>query len=894
MNLRTHVRRSRLTATAALLAGFCSAPLVVAQPEAPPNEAGEQPQAPAPDQSPPAEAEAPPPPPPPAEEAPREGEPPPADEAPPAEGEVDAEEEEEMVVVGGDEGSPSTYVQEDEDTIVVTVDRREKNIQKLSASAEAFSGEDLERKGITSMRELTAATPYVEIGAQEGNIEIYMRGIGTNNNTEIGDPAAATHFDCVYIPRPRGIGSMFFDVSRVEMQRGPQGTLRGRNATAGTINIISNAPELGMWAGNASFQYGNYAQRLTKTMVNIPIGEKLALRAATFTENREGFYTNKDGDWTIQPAENADTFAYRVSGKWAISDNVSLTIRHDNVRERGTGWVGSNFTEALQNGIKPEEVPNPRAVAFVGKQPSQRLDHLGVSAQLDVDFGPVGMEFVNSYRDMTYKQTTGTTNGVYYYGKEPGSLDRYNSSYWHTTSQSVVNELRFYSPDTDRFRWTVGGFNLYEEQYVLLAETADNSWGWAGQEYNHPDINDGAIAGYADATFDITDALRALAGIRVTHDYKERHGIGYGYAVGCEPGSEDTCTWGEHRFGTEGFRFKGPGRTDYTASNDVSDLLDGIDTFGERDTLDELLAQEGASAGSMTEQHGNVKNTFFDYRIGTEIDLTPDSMMYMTFSTGHKSGGFNDTITINGLSTAPTFDPEAVYALELGSKNVLLDRDLVLNGAGFAYAYEDYQASTVESFGEGDDAFRSSVRRNVGSATILGLEANAVAYLPKGFTGRVSMMLLDASFNTARMADTRESWNPDDQTIVNLKGNSLPRAPNLAISYGIEQNIPTSIGYFDWNVSGQTKTKQYMTVFNGEGEDLDGNLNPLYSDVVPTITRFDAGLGYTRQEGDIRLDAFITNITNMAYMTSLINAPGLNLRFFNPPRQFGLRLSMYL
>ena len=104
----------------------------------------------------------------------------------------------------------------------------------------------------------------------------------------------------------------------------------------------------------------------------------------------------------------------------------------------------------------------------------------------------------------------------------------------------------------------------------------------------------------------------------------------------------------------------------------------------------------------------------------------------------------------------------------------------------------------------------------------------------------------------------------------------------------------TSVGVFDWSFSGQTKTKQYMTHFNGEGYDSDGNVNPIFSDVVPGYTRLDASAGYTRPAGDIRFEAFVANLMSTTYMTSIINVPGLNLRFYNPPRQFGVRLQLFL
>src|SRR5690606_15000117 len=119
--------------------------------------------------------------------------------------------------------------------VVVTVDRRTKNLQDYSGVASAFSEKKLESLGITNVRELSTQVPGLKIANQEGSTEIFIRGVGSDNNTELGDPAVALHIDGVYIPRPRGLGTAFFDIERVEVSSGPQGTLRGRNALAGTV-----------------------------------------------------------------------------------------------------------------------------------------------------------------------------------------------------------------------------------------------------------------------------------------------------------------------------------------------------------------------------------------------------------------------------------------------------------------------------------------------------------------------------------------------------------------------------------------------------------------------------------------------------------------------------------
>ena len=127
---------------------------------------------------------------------------------------------------------------------------------------------------------LPILVPGLQIGVQEGNTEVYIRGVGSDNNTELGDEAVAIHLDGVYLPRPRGVGSMFFDVERVEVNSGPQGTVRGRNAMGGAVNIVSKRPKLEEFGADAEATFGTFAQRRYQGMVNIPIGKALAVRAA--------------------------------------------------------------------------------------------------------------------------------------------------------------------------------------------------------------------------------------------------------------------------------------------------------------------------------------------------------------------------------------------------------------------------------------------------------------------------------------------------------------------------------------------------------------------------------------------------------------------------------------
>ena len=112
----------------------------------------------------------------------------------------------------------------------VTVERRGQALQDLGVTAYSFDGEGMKMQGVQNLTDLSDLAPGLEIGQKQGNVEVWIRGVGSSNNTELGDPAAAPHMDGVYVPRPSGIGSAFFDIARVEVNVGPQGTLRGRNA----------------------------------------------------------------------------------------------------------------------------------------------------------------------------------------------------------------------------------------------------------------------------------------------------------------------------------------------------------------------------------------------------------------------------------------------------------------------------------------------------------------------------------------------------------------------------------------------------------------------------------------------------------------------------------------
>ena len=292
--------------------------------------------------------------------------------------------------------------------IVVTADRREQKLQDYAGTAAAFTGDQLKKRGIQNIADLNDVLPGLTVATNGVNREVWIRGIGSSNNTELGDPAAATHWDGVYLPRPAGIGSAFFDIERVEVNVGPQGTLRGRNATAGSVNIITWKPGLGVWDAEIEGEYGNYNQKVVRGMLNIPIGDTVAVRLSGMGLSHDSYYKNVGPVQGIDVAEAEDNVAARAQILWKPTDKLRFLLAGDYMHETGTGWTGSNYANPLGNGIDPGDIKDPRNVIARGITPDLDIKHWGVRFEGTYDFGFAKLDYLGSYRHVNsdYKATT--------------------------------------------------------------------------------------------------------------------------------------------------------------------------------------------------------------------------------------------------------------------------------------------------------------------------------------------------------------------------------------------------------------------------------------------------------------------------------------------------------
>lgn len=508
----------------------------------------------------------------------------------------------------------------DVDEIIVTVERREQGLQDLAGTAVVIQGDDLKKRGLQNITDLNGRIPGVQFANNVGNIEVYIRGVGSSNNTELGDPAAATHLNGVYVPRPSGIGAAFFDIERVEVNIGPQGTLRGRNATAGSVNIIPWGPGLGVFNGAIEASYGNFGEYTVEGVVNVPLGENAAVRVAGFTREHDSRLTNvtpcssdlgvnvptceEEG---IGVAEAAHDYGLRGALLFKPTDRISLTVTGDFLSQQGSGYTGVNFANPLGNGIDPDDIENPREVIGRAFTPDEDTEHYGIKGQIDYDGDGFNIEYIGSYRDLVYDYEFVTPAAPFYEGVldtlGPLDFDNFSRVRFITDSESIIQELRLFSEDDARLQWTVGGMYFNEQQRTFLGTTGDRNAFFTGVEFNQ-DTNTDSFSFYADTTYSVSEKLRVTGGIRYTNDTKERFGVNARYQF--ITGGAGFAPIGIGH-GTEGFEFAGLDRTifnpDMDGSGDLSDsevlqfFFDGVAQFGDRDGLDDIFSSLGITPG---------------------------------------------------------------------------------------------------------------------------------------------------------------------------------------------------------------------------------------------------------------------------------------------------------
>lgn len=709
--------------------------------------------------------------------------------------------------------------------IIVTAERTAQNFQKVPLTISVVDGDQLRKAGVTDTTALQTVTNGVQIGQGGANAQVFIRGVGSNAFSALTSPGVAFNVDGVYVGRPDGVEGNFYDLERVEVLKGPQGTLYGRNATGGAINLITNRPKLGQTSLDLDLEAGNYDLLHAAGAVNLPLGDTAALRTAFNITHRDGYLSDGTNDDVQQ--------SVRTRLLWEPSDAVSLLLNVDysHIGGKGGDYVflprrpGSSAYEAVTT---PES--NAYVASFGGLAPLlapslpenyRRSNLLNVSAQLDVDLSFATLTVLPAYRYVDSNFLTHFTSTLESHGKT------------HQTSL----EARL-GNSNGALTWVVGGY-FFNEKIPDNVTRTDN--GLFNFRFDISTLTR-SYAGFGQATLSLTDRLRIIAGGRYTHERKTLTGSQF-------------------------------------------------------DTLVDPVAL-------ITDFDGRRSFNSFTYRLGAQYDLTPANMLYATFSTGDRSGGFSQTIAPN------SYDAERLNALEVGSRNRFFDNKLQVNLSGYYWKYKKIQDSRPAFDALGN---LNLITFNSGDATIYGGTIDVTARPTRADTLTFSAEYAHSRYDNfayltpapvaapgSTGCTTLGPFMPGEALPIEASGTNVNNSP-------VPQVIRNCAGFQVARVPRWSGTVAYTHRFdlaNGGAVDLGGSVNYASArwitiDFIPTerddaYAIVNANLDYTSADGRMTIGLFGRNLTKTVYYTGGIQSgvvAGLVAANISAPRTYGVRAS---
>lgn len=388
--------------------------------------------------------------------------------------------------------------------IIVTAERRQSTTQKAPLTIQVLTAEDIQKAGVSDVAGLQRVTSGVQVGQNGGSTQVFIRGVGSFAATPMTVPGVAFNVDGVYVGRPEGTGGNFYDLARVEVVKGPQGTLYGRNATGGAINLITNEPRLGATTLDLSLAGGNYNFVHASGAINLPLGEDAAVRGAFNIVHRDGFLSDGSNDDIQQSA--------RVRLKWQPSDTVSLLLNADYSHLGGKGFdyvylprrPGSDPYEAptsdAANAYK-RSLPGGAAVDDIKPDNTQNIELYNFSGQLDWELPFATLTVIPAYRHVS-------ANYITHFGAR---LEV------HSIYEQKTLEVRL-GNSSSILNWVIGGY--YYNDKTPRGDSFARSNAFLNQfNVSQPKTEAGAVFG--QATITVADGLRLVGGLRYTSENKK-------------------------------------------------------------------------------------------------------------------------------------------------------------------------------------------------------------------------------------------------------------------------------------------------------------------------------------------------------------------------------------
>ncbi len=736
-----------------------------------------------------------------------------------------------------------TYAFAQENTIeevFVTAEKRTESLQDLSQAVTVISSDDLDKKQISTFVDISAIAPGVNVAKNEGfKTVITIRGVGyeTNQNA-IATPSVSYHLDGIYIASPYSLQTEFMDLERIEVLRGPQGTLFGQNSTGGAINVITSAPSLEESTTYGDITIGDYSLIKTRASFNRPISDTVAMRASFITHKRDGFTDNLS---TGQDLDDADSISARVRFLYQPSDTFRANFTAQVFDENRNG--------SAQKGLL-DTTTDPRKLRQNSKT-EHKLEASLFSAVLEWDYDAFSIKSLTSHQvdDILVRRDNDRNDAAYLppFAQLPSEYDPETNKQTTITQEFNIVSAEPYMGKLD---WIAGFFYLDTEIDISIRERLDFAWdgfdpivvsevlafgGDVGFISDSTPERD-SMSLYGQGTWNHSDTLRSVFGLRYTDD---------------EVYSEVTNFFG--RLGTD------------------------------------ILQVDGSKVTSR-------------FVIEKDIDENRMFYVSYTkgYKPGGSNLTYGREDVVAPIVVLPTFEEEVVDAYEFGLKADLAGGKTRINSAIFFYNYEglQYQATDPELFQGGvsnipeSEIYGAEVEFSTYLTDSVIFDAN-LSWIETEITAD-HFALDNVQSDIATNALLGQGVNQfSDQVqiaraaeITNVKGNELAKTPNFTANLAL-----TWEGYVE-NWGNFSNSLQY--IYRGDFKHRMFN-NPL-TDMVPDYEVLDYVIGFTPQSNnDLSFEFVAKNLTDEdgtnARFTDVFGVGATGVELIGP-RQVMLRVKM--
>ncbi len=695
--------------------------------------------------------------------------------------------------------------------VVVFAQKRSESLQDVPISVTAFTADDLVASAFNNIADLAQQVPnFIVSGAYRNTFPtFFLRGMGFNSFLSNDTQAVGIYLDEVLIEARGGQMFQMFDLERVEVLRGPQGTLYGRNTTGGAINFFTRKPG-DRFEANGEVTGGRFGQLDFSGGVTIPVSDEFSVRVAGVRNNRDG---NTRNEFTGGDVMGVDNWAARAIGRWAPSEATEWFV----TVHGGNNDSDSAYYHYLE--VEPDNVIIPYSESsdwwtLSANRPSyEKIRTLGASLHGTISLSGMKLDLIAAHNDV--EATVFEDSDA-----SPYDIVTYFNS---TESKNYSAEVRLTSESDSRLQWLGGIYHSREElagdlEVVLRFSTIFIPQLDAASELARSTQDSESTALFGQLSYALTDRLSGMVGVRWTEDSKEYAETVFvndaGLAFGLAP-----------------------------------DFVTGI---GDNGTWDAL-----------------------SYRASLDFKVSPDAMLYGSYSRGYKSGqftglSFSDPLAFNSV------DPEYVDAFEVGAKTTWLQNRLRTNVAAFFSDVQDLQQFIFFSPAPGQSI---QTLRNAATAEIKGVEFELEARPAPGFDAKVGVAYLDAQFGTFLNCST-EGGSGD------CTGNRMPKAPEWTMNAVAQYAIPVSnlplfgAGAITPRVEFRWVDAQFMTESN----------TPIVHE--PSYSVANASLTFSSEERRYELELWGRNITNEEYrMDSIdLSSVGAQINKHNDKASYGLTL----